>query len=380
MSAMNNNQTFADETVRTPPKAAKDATTNSTSRRDPLKTPPPFHITSPPGAPRQRIVSRSRDKYRAIFPEQSSSYRSGYANDQQFGNKIDPLALQDGTSKPRHNNGRYLRRNDGLETGALTSEIQFPGQSEAHASSTLAQSRVERTSVAPDASKNEEPFCEVKKAKQGEEEKFSLTPTAANSTPQTPSRDMASMNEVPTTPTNSYAISPPKAPRPQRVMRPEEVWERNREPSTPSRTQTNLKSRSGPRAFSERDRLRDSRSRSPPRDRSLDRSLPYRSRSPTNNIRRRRIFSEAAFGAKVVKPSNQGAPINNKNPSDEFDISALYWNKLSLADPEHNENTAINTSSKLLSDEFGGMVLNDSGADAFHKMGKAFRDEERGFR
>lgn len=129
----------------------------------------------------------------------------------------------------------------------------------------------------------------------------SLTPTGAKSIRQTPPMKVASQTKVPTTPPNSYVISPPRAPRPRRIMRSEDMRENESQPSTPSRVMNRLHSKLvGLGADREHGGPRDPRSRSPPKDRSLS----YRARSPLSNKHQGGRSNQVLFGPLLVNSTS----------------------------------------------------------------------------
>lgn len=208
------------------------------------------------------------------------------------------------------------------------------------------------------------------------------------STTHTPGKAFTSHTDSPTTPPNLYSLSPPGAPRAQRLRRRKEIVIEYGQPSTPSRIQNRLNNRLvGLRETREAGNSRNLSSQSP-----RDRLLSYRSRSPLGSHHRIRKSTEVESVSLLIKPGTQGSPlflVGNGNQatslpnvqlSDQLDLGARYWKTLSFADTEHNERMAGSLPSATPNDNNENVTSTEKHLDDLYKTGRPFRYDEHGFK
>ncbi|KAF7868592.1 hypothetical protein EAF04_005123 [Stromatinia cepivora] len=206
-----------------------------------------------------------------------------------------------------------------------------------------------------------------------------LTPTTPEPKLQTTPINFTAQSRIsgvpPRTPPNARKISPPRAPRPRRVLRTEGMWTRNAEPSTltPSRLLKNIGGRSvTPEVHYQSNRERDTRSVSP----SENRSRSYRARSPLLNYPRSRSLARAAPQLLPSAFIDEGAiPTNNHSPG-RFDVGMQYMNMLSIADPHQKEEMAADVSLGLQGDENADSNLEESNLNAYDKTEEEKNEKE----
>ncbi|THV52544.1 hypothetical protein BGAL_0076g00290 [Botrytis galanthina] len=184
----------------------------------------------------------------------------------------------------------------------------------------------------------------------------SSTPSPISS-PKIALRRETSQNSTPKTPPNARMLSPPEAPRQRRFLRSGVT----QQPNGSSRTPCNFGDRLSDRTYSptprQRQNRRDSRSRSPPRDRDP----AYRSRSPVKH----RLFggrsTEQSLPRSFLMESiEKDTVMENEQFSSPYNTNERPQTMLSHADTESKElstrsrlsgipgNKSLNTKSKKI--------------------------------
>ncbi|KAF7951829.1 hypothetical protein EAE96_007127 [Botrytis aclada] len=157
-----------------------------------------------------------------------------------------------------------------------------------------------------------------------------------------------SQHSTPKTPPNVRVLSPPGAPRQCGLLHPEVTPQ----PNGAFRPSYNLRDRSNSRMCSPRPRRgpnsRNTRSRSPPRDRAP----VYRNRLPVND----RLFGGRLAQLSLPKPFlmesiEQDTIVDSTQPSSSYNMNEQFQRMLSLADTERQEQVSGTKSSALPNNE-----------------------------
>ncbi|KAK8901368.1 hypothetical protein ACHAPF_006182 [Botrytis cinerea] len=208
-------------------------------------------------------------------------------------------------------------------------------------------------------------------------ESQSLSTPSPMSSPKTAPNNSMSQNGAPSTPLNTRMLSPPRAPRQRRFLRPEVTPQTSKSFRTQYNFDDRLDSELHNSTPSRRNYRRNSRSRSPPRD--LGRA--YRSRSPPrDHLFGRLSAGEALLGPLLPNAVYQSTGMdNNLQSSGSYDINKRFRRMLSLAETEHKEKASENKSSRISSNKTTEKKSKEIDSGNFGNSSKAFSDMEQRF-
>lgn len=188
---------------------------------------------------------------------------------------------------------------------------------------------------------------------------------------------------TPRTPPNRRILSPPGAPRPRRTERRPTAPPSNGLMTTPSRGDSRLNDMfASPSSNSRRSHRRDSRSRSPVRDRPLS----YRTRSPLSNHRQSRQSTDALLGPPIDRLNIHGTVTNNNNVShyefrydSPYNLNQRFESILSLKRTGQINTLAENASPEDADDESEEVNRRDTPTNLSNNGIEKFDDNERTF-
>ncbi|KAF7931427.1 hypothetical protein BELL_0260g00040 [Botrytis elliptica] len=182
-----------------------------------------------------------------------------------------------------------------------------------------------------------------------------------------------SQNSTPKTPPNARMLSPPGAPRQRRFLRSGVTQQSNGS----FRASRNFGDRLNNTIYSPTPRPgqnnRDSRSRSPPRDR-----VPvYRSRSPVND----RLFGGRSTqqSSFLIESIEQDTVLNHVQPSSSYNMNEGLQSMISPGDAERKKQGSGNKSSGLPDNKTTQTKAKDIDSSSNKKSSKDSSDEKRRF-
>lgn len=197
------------------------------------------------------------------------------------------------------------------------------------------------------------------------------------SSPKTAPNNSMSQNSAPSTPPNTQMLSPPRAPRQRRFLRPEVTPQTSESFRTPHKFEDRLNGELHSPIPSGRNNRRNARSRSPPRNRAR----AYRSRSPPrDHLFGKRSAGEALLGPLLPNAFYQSTGMdNNFQSSRSYDINERFQRMLSLAETEHKKKASENKSSGISSKKTTEKKPKEIDSGNFENSSKASSDMEHRF-
>ncbi|TEY29603.1 hypothetical protein BOTCAL_0929g00030 [Botryotinia calthae] len=197
-----------------------------------------------------------------------------------------------------------------------------------------------------------------------------------NSSPKTAPNNSMSRNSTPSTPPNTRILSPPRAPRQRRFLRPEVTPRTSESFRTPYKSGDRLNSELHSPRPSRRNDRRNAHSRSPPRNRAR----AYRSRSPPRNHLFGKRSGEVLLGPLLPNAVYQSTGVyNNLQSSGSYDMNERFKRMLSLAETEHKEKASENKSSRISSNKTIEKKSKEIDSGNFENSSKTSSDKEHRF-
>ncbi|TGO45356.1 hypothetical protein BCON_0400g00060 [Botryotinia convoluta] len=185
-----------------------------------------------------------------------------------------------------------------------------------------------------------------------------------------------SQNITPKTPPNTRMLSPPRAPRQRRFLRSAVTSQSNGTFRTPNNFEDTSNFRLySPTPLRGQDR-RNTRSRSPPRDRAPK----YRNRFPVNS----RLFGGRSVEGELLGPLltesiEQDTVMDNEQPSNPYNINERFQRMLSLADTERKEQATRSRLSGLPNNKSLHTKSKEIDSNSSKTPSKDLSDEEHRF-
>ncbi|TGO08939.1 hypothetical protein BTUL_0185g00160 [Botrytis tulipae] len=194
--------------------------------------------------------------------------------------------------------------------------------------------------------------------------------------PNIPLRRNKLQESRPKTPPNAHMLSPPGAPRRRQFLRSGATQQSNRSFRTPCNFGGRLSDRTYSPTPRQRQNSRDTRSRSPPRDRVL----AYRSRSPVNDLLSGEQFTQQSLmGSSLTESIEQDTVLNNEQPSSSYYMNERSQSMPSLADTERKEQASVNKSSGLPNNKATQTEAKNIDSSSYKKSSKDSGDKEHRF-